>query len=84
MSYRVSIVKSAEKEFLRLPGGIRTRTRSRTLALELDPRPVGCKKLSGTDHHRIRIGDYRVVYNIDDTHKHITILSIGHRREIYR
>ena len=84
MSYRISIVRSAEKEFLRLPGHIQTRARSKMLALELDPRPTGCKKLSGSDRHRIRIGDYRVVYNIDDPQKHIAILSIGHRREIYR
>ena len=84
MTYRVSIVRSAEKEYLLLPAGLQGRIKTRMLALESDPRPSGSKKLSESNRYRIRAGDYRVVYAIDDAHKHVTILSIGHRREVYR
>jgi len=54
------------------------------LSLPGDPRPPGCRKLKGHEGWRIRIGDYRVIYEIDDSQKTITVLVIGHRREIYR
>jgi mRNA interferase RelE/StbE len=54
------------------------------LALAGDPRPAGCKKLSGyKDQWRIRIGDWRVVYTIDDTAKVVCVTRIAHRREVY-
>jgi mRNA interferase RelE/StbE len=54
------------------------------LALAGDPRPAGCKKLRGyRDHGRIRIGDWRVVYSIDDAAKRVSISRIAHRREVY-
>ena len=53
------------------------------LELELDPRPSGCKKLKGRDAYRIRIGDYRVIYEIQDSRLMVTVITIGHRREVY-
>jgi mRNA interferase RelE/StbE len=53
--------------------------------LAIDPRPTGCKRLTGGDgEHRIRVGDYRVVYDVDDGTVVVLVLAIGHRREIYR
>jgi mRNA interferase RelE/StbE len=49
-----------------------------------DPRPPGCRKLAGEDLFRIRVGDYRVVYSIDDDARHVIIVRTGHRREVYR
>ncbi|MEK7448577.1 MAG: type II toxin-antitoxin system RelE/ParE family toxin [Planctomycetota bacterium] len=54
------------------------------LNLSETPRPYGSVKLKGVGSYRIRIGDYRIIYDINDTHRQITILAIGHRREIYR
>ena len=53
-------------------------------ALADEPRPHGCVKLSGSQSWRIRIGDYRVIYDIDDKSRQIDVLHIGHRREVYR
>ena len=52
--------------------------------LAKNPRPLGCKKLTGRDGWRIRVGKYRVIYEINDKEKTITILHIGHRKDIYR
>jgi len=48
------------------------------------PRPTGCEKLSDQERYRIRQGDYRLVYSVDDERKRIDVVKIGHRREIYR
>lgn len=49
-----------------------------------DPRPPGIQKLRGRDQYRLRIGDYRVLYVIDDDGQIVTIASVGHRRDVYR
>ncbi len=48
------------------------------------PRPTGCEKLSDQERYRIRQGDYRIVYSVDDERKRIDVVKIGHRREVYR
>jgi mRNA interferase RelE/StbE len=53
-------------------------------ALADDPRPSGCAKLAGRDDYRIRVGDYRVVYAVDDDKRVVLIARIAHRREVYR
>ena len=82
--YSIEIVPKAEKEFSRLSEIIKSRVSSKIIVLEDNPRPFGCKKLVGTDYYRIRIGDYRVVYSIKDSSKTVKILSIAHRKEVYR
>ncbi len=82
--YSVEIVPKAEKEFSKLPAKVKSRVRSKILLLEDNPRPFGCKKLVETEYYRIRIGDYRVVYSINDSGKTVKILSIAHRKEVYR
>lgn len=82
--YSVEIIPKAEKEFSRLPGVVKNRVRAKILLLENNPRPFGYKKLIETDYYRIRIGDYRVVYSINDSSKIVKILSIAHRKEVYR
>ncbi len=82
--YSVEIVSKAEKEYLRLPQSVNNRFQEIIFSLEKDPRPFSSKKLRETDYYRIRSGDYRIVYSVDDKSRLIKILSIGHRKEIYR
>ncbi len=86
VSYKLSIKPSAGKE-LEAVGSKADRTRiiAKIAALATNPRPHGSEKLAGyDDRYRIRQGNYRVVYEIDDDASHITIYKIGHRREVYR
>ena len=84
MSYSVLILRRAQKELAQLPAESYTRTRDAIRALGENPRPSGCLKLTGREGWRIRVGDYRVVYEIDDGQKTVTVLHVGHRRDVYR
>jgi mRNA interferase RelE/StbE len=82
--YRVALARSAEKELQRLPRALVTRIVSRLEQLATEPRPARCKKLRGGDKEwRIRIGDYRVVYEIDDDKRAVDVTRIAHRSEVY-
>ena len=82
--YLIEIKHSAQKELDALDDAIFARIDRKILALADNPRPPGCKKLrTYGDHWRIRIGDWRVVYVIDDGAKFITITRVAHRREVY-
>ena len=83
MSYEVRIISSAEKEMNRLPAIAHARLSKRILSLGNNPRPRGVRKLSGREEYRLRVGDYRILYIIDDRNHAVTILSVGHRREVY-
>ncbi len=83
MSYAVLILRRAQKELAGLPKADYERVRDVVDALAENPRPAGCKKLVGREGWRIRSGDYRVIYEIDDAQRNITILHIGHRRDVY-
>ena len=84
MKYEVRIIPSVEKEMDKLTTPLHKRISRRILSLEDEPRPRGVKKLSRRDEYRLRVGDYRVLYAIDD-HRHvITVFAVGHRREVYR
>jgi mRNA interferase RelE/StbE len=81
--YTVLILPSAQKQLSKLPNATASRIEDKLLELEQDPRPPGCKKLKGRDAWRIRIGDYRVIYEINDGRLIVTVIAIGHRREVY-
>jgi mRNA interferase RelE/StbE len=83
MSYEVFILRRAQKELAALPKTDYERMRDAVMALTDNPRPAGCKKLTGREGWRIRSGDYRAIYEIDDTQKRVTVLHIGNRRDIY-
>ncbi|MDD5140401.1 MAG: type II toxin-antitoxin system RelE/ParE family toxin [Verrucomicrobiales bacterium] len=76
--------KSVQKELDRLPDEIARRVLARLAGLETNPRPQDVKKLKGRDAWRIRIGDYRVIYEIHDRVLQILVITVGHRREVYR
>lgn len=82
--YSIEIVPKAEKEFLKLPESVRMKIHKKILSLENNPRPFDCKKLKETEYYRLRSGDYRAVYSIDDNDKIVKVLSIAHRKEVYR
>ena len=82
--YRVELKPSARKELTRLPAQLIERIVPRLENLSFDPRPPGCKKLKGGDNEwRIRVGDYRVVYMIDDANRLVEVTRIRHRSEVY-
>ncbi len=83
--YEVLIKPSARKE-LEAVGLKKDRQRivAAILALAEEPRPVGCRKLSGKDKYRIRCGDYRVVYSVHDAILVVAVVKVGHRRDVYR
>ena len=84
MKYYIGITATAEKELRKLPEKLQERLISKALKLGDRPRPFGCKKLRESNHYRIKVGDYRTIYSVDDAMKVIKILDIGHRKEIYR
>lgn len=84
MRYQVVFKRSAEKELDARPPPTRHRISARLLALENDPRPSGIKKLQGSDSYRLRVGDHRVLYAVDDRNGVVLIFATGHRREVYR
>ena len=84
MTCKVTILRRAQKELGALGGEAYGRVRDAIGGLTEDPRPSGCLKLTGRDGWRIRIGNYRVVYEIDDNAQIVTVLHIGHRRDVYR
>jgi len=84
MSYSLSILRPAQKELAHLPAGEQERVIEAIRSLGAVPRPVGCRKLSGREGWRIRVGSFRVLYEIDDDRRSVTILHVGHRRDVYR
>lgn len=85
MKCEVRFVPSAWKAFKSLPREIQGRMDYRILSLMSDPRPTGCKPLIGAkDRFRIRIGDYRVIYQVSDQDLLVLVLRIAHRKDAYR
>jgi mRNA interferase RelE/StbE len=83
--YRVLLERAAEKDLKRLSSEIHDRVITAIRGLANDPRPSGCRKLSGSKHDwRIRVGDYRVVYEIADEIRIVRVNRVRHRREVYR
>ena len=82
--YRVIIATSAAKEIERPPKVTRRLIVMRISALAENPRPPGSTKLSGHQAHRVRQGDYRIVYAIDDEAQIVDMIKVGHRRNVYR
>ena len=84
MPYRLELETRALKELKSLPRERRELISDVLDDLERNPRPPGAKKLSGADGWRVRKGDYRVLYTVDDASRSVRVYRIGHRREVYR
>jgi len=83
-TYEVVFKRSAERELRNLPRVELPRIVKTIEALRTNPRPPGSAKLKGQEAYRVRQGDYRVLYTIDDTERVVEIIKIGHRSEVYR
>jgi len=83
-SYNVQIKGSAAKELETVPLKDRRRIVTRIEGLRTEPRPPGCEKLSGDGKYRIRQGNYRILYEIQDQALIVTVVRVGDRRDVYR
>ena len=82
--YRVEIASRVAKELADLPKGVRLRIAMAIDALADDPRPPGAKKLTGHDAYRVRVGDYRILYEIADNVLVVLVVKVRHRKDVYR
>lgn len=84
MTYTIELETHARREYHNLPARAREQISDAVDDLRMDPRPPGCKKLVGGNGYRVRTGDYRILYTVDDHSSLVRIYRIGHRREVYR
>jgi mRNA interferase RelE/StbE len=83
-SYNLLIKPSAAKELEAVPKKDRQRIVTKIRNLSVEPRPAGCERLSGHELYRVRQGNYRILYTVHDAELIVVIVTIGHRREVYR
>ena len=84
MSYQVILPKAVQKQLNQLPQDLKQRIVAALMRLQEDPRPVNSLQMKGSQGYRLRVGDYRVLYDIDNKEEIVTLRRVGHRREIYR
>jgi mRNA interferase RelE/StbE len=83
MAYTIELSPAAERQLKALPTSLQKRLVQRLLTLETEPRPSGIKKLDA-EIYRLRVGDYRLIYQVQDQALLILVLKVGHRKDIYR
>ncbi len=84
MTFEVQIERRAQKQLAKVDEPMRSRLVEALRGLRHDPRPAGAKKLSGREGWRIRVGEFRILYEIYDTKLVVLVVHLGHRREVYR
>jgi mRNA interferase RelE/StbE len=84
MTYIVLIERYAQKQILKLDKKVIPMIKTAIASLSSDPRPHGYKKLKGEEAFRIRVGDYRIIYEIDNDKIIVTVVAVAHRKDIYR
>ena len=84
MRYHLTITRRAQQELGNLPSDVYERVRDAIFSLADNPRPRGCARLHGREGWRIRVGRYRVIYEIEDEQGMVTVLRVGPRRDVYR
>jgi len=84
MTYSVEILRSAQKQLRKIDRQDQSRIITVIASLADHPRPAGSKKMSGRPAWRIRIGSYRVIYEINDGNISVLVVAVGHRKETYR
>ena len=82
--YKIEIKKSAARELNSIPKKDLKKIIPRIKALSDNPRPIGYVKISGQEHYRIRKGNYRIVYSVEDDILVVYVVKIGHRKDMYR
>lgn len=81
--YKVRVERKAQKKLSKIPEPYYSNIKTDILDLGNDPRPSGCKKLKGRDGYRIRVADYRIIYEIQDSVLLVDVIDLGHRKDIY-
>lgn len=84
MSHSLLILRRAQKELASLTPEAYEKVKEALMDLGKRPRPTGCRKLKARKGWRLMVGDYRVIYDIDDQRRIVTVLHVGHRRDVYR
>jgi len=84
MTYSITIKRSAQKSLASIAPPFREKIVDQIKSLSDDPRPITSKKLIGRDAWRIRIGSYRVIYEINDEQLIVLVVTVGHRKDVYR
>ncbi len=84
MSYEVYLLRRAQNSLSKIRQRDYERLKEAIEELGEEPKPHGSRRLSGREGRRIRVGDYRVIYEIDEVGGEVTVLDVGHRRDIYR
>lgn len=82
--YRIFFRKSVQRDVEKIPKKDLQQIMKRIVALAGDPRPPGCEKLSAQERYRIRQGNYRIIYSIQDDELTIWVVKVGHRKDVYR
>jgi len=83
-SYTILLTKKAQKQLDKLTYNIAEPIIEAISNLENEPRPNGCKKLKGRDAYRIRSGNYRIIYDVQDNELIIDVIALGHRKDVYK
>ncbi len=84
VTYTVIIIRPAQKEIRALAQTVRARILQALRSLANDPRPSGCRKLVGAQNRwRVRVGDYRIIYEINDVNRSLSIIAVRHRSKAY-
>ena len=83
MPYRLEIATAAEHQILKLEASVRRRIFKKLDALAINPRPVGVEKLSAVDAYRVRVGAYRIIYDIEDETTTVVVHKVGDRKDVY-
>jgi len=83
VNYKIEIKKSATKEIARLPKNVLKRVLTKIQSLSNEPRPSGCKKLTADEKYRVRVGDHRILYSIEDDKLVVYVVKVGHRKKVY-
>ena len=84
MAYKIEFTTAAKRQFDKLTPAMQRRLAETIDGLGEQPRPPQCTKLSGKELYRVRCGDYRIIYRIEDERLLVLVVKVGHRREVYR
>lgn len=83
--YAITLARSARRELEAMERSSAQRILAKIEKLATEPRPTACRKLQGRSGlWRLRVGDYRVIYSVDDSHRLVDVIAVRHRREVYR
>jgi mRNA interferase RelE/StbE len=85
VSYAIEVLPAAERDLRKVHPQMRARIRGAVLKLAADPRPPGARALKNRPGYlRVRVGDYRIIYTIEDDVLRVLVVRVGHRRDVYR